>query len=423
MQDEATYGYLVVIHIPFAAAEDGAVLTGDMWVKDLRGMAAHLGPITVAAPQLDAAGFTPEQAGSFRFARVEPHDPQVRFLPLPHYASARSFLRNRRAASRLLAGYVARAGIVHVDTGGWPIAPGEIAFRHARRMNKPIVLLLGDGADPIGRFDEKIRRETSKVKKLATRLIRGHFERFFRRAAAQADLTLFHNPVTARRFRPFAKRSETFARSFVEDEFLLSDSQLAARERQLEVRGPLRLLMAGRLIPMKGVDHAIHAVAQARRQGADITLTLLGSGDQEDSLRRLAAEQAGSAVHFRGKVEYGPALFEIFHEHHGLLVCNLTDEISRNVLLGMAMGCVVIGYRNPSMDPVTTHLENAWLAPAGSIENLTAGLLATHQDRALCRSLIRGGLQTARRNTFQACHARRAELIQQYVSPARLRCS
>ena len=67
---ESAYDYLIVIHIPYTLDSDGSVVTGDMWIKDLRGMAHNLGRITVAAPMVSRGQFAPEVAGSFSCGRV-----------------------------------------------------------------------------------------------------------------------------------------------------------------------------------------------------------------------------------------------------------------------------------------------------------------------------------------------------------------
>jgi glycosyltransferase involved in cell wall biosynthesis len=71
-----------------------------------------------------------------------------------------------------------------------------------------------------------------------------------------------------------------------------------------------RLLAVGRLIPIKGLDTLLHAVAGAREAVPELTLDLAGSGPLEDELRRLAARLGlTDAVRFLGHVApVAPAL-------------------------------------------------------------------------------------------------------------------
>jgi glycosyltransferase involved in cell wall biosynthesis len=75
-------------------------------------------------------------------------------------------------------------------------------------------------------------------------------------------------------------------------------AQNAARRRTGP--GP-HLLAMGRLAPEKGFDLLLHAVASVQARFPTADLTILGAGDQEQTLRALAKELAiEEAVHFAG---------------------------------------------------------------------------------------------------------------------------
>jgi glycosyltransferase involved in cell wall biosynthesis len=85
----------------------------------------------------------------------------------------------------------------------------------------------------------------------------------------------------------------------------------AARSRVYAATPELRLVTAGRLIPRKGVDRLLRAVARAREHGATVQLTVVGAGDEESRLRGLAAQLGLADVHWAGFVQQSelPALF------------------------------------------------------------------------------------------------------------------
>jgi len=60
----------------------------------------------------------------------------------------------------------------------------------------------------------------------------------------------------------------------------------AARPRS----GPIRLLFAGRLVPVKGFDTLLAALARAVGNGADVVLEVAGGGEEEALVDRLPAE-------------------------------------------------------------------------------------------------------------------------------------
>lgn len=65
----------------------------------------------------------------------------------------------------------------------------------------------------------------------------------------------------------------------------------------------LRLGLAARLTPVKGISLAIHALAELRRQGRDCRLDIAGSGDEEQRLRTLCQHlNVSGQVFFHGLV-------------------------------------------------------------------------------------------------------------------------
>jgi glycosyltransferase involved in cell wall biosynthesis len=63
-----------------------------------------------------------------------------------------------------------------------------------------------------------------------------------------------------------------------------------AEEREYERGDRITVLTAGRLVPHKGVDKLLAAVAEARSRHPDIRLVVVGTGPEEERLRNLAAE-------------------------------------------------------------------------------------------------------------------------------------
>jgi glycosyltransferase involved in cell wall biosynthesis len=73
--------------------------------------------------------------------------------------------------------------------------------------------------------------------------------------------------------------------------------------RSYEANGALSVLCVSRLIPRKGIDRLIAAAATARVLGADVSLTIAGTGSEEPVLRRAAAE-AGVPARWLGFVPH-----------------------------------------------------------------------------------------------------------------------
>jgi len=104
------------------------------------------------------------------------------------------------------------------------------------------------------------------------------------------------------------------------------------------------LIFVGRLVSDKGADFLLRALKQLQSDNLFLDLTIVGSGPEENGLRRLAAElDLDRQVTFAGR-KSGPALAEILNEHRVLVVPSRWAEPFGIVALeGIACGCVVVG--------------------------------------------------------------------------------
>lgn len=104
------------------------------------------------------------------------------------------------------------------------------------------------------------------------------------------------------------------------------------------------LIFLGRLVSDKGADLLLSAVATLARDGLHPTLTIVGGGAEEASLRS-QAEAAGlsSTVSFAG-TRSGVELVELLNRHRILVIPSRWEEPFGIVALeGTAAGCVVVG--------------------------------------------------------------------------------
>lgn len=105
---------------------------------------------------------------------------------------------------------------------------------------------------------------------------------------------------------------------------------------------PLQILFAGRLLGWKGVHLAIRALAQARNNGVDVELTILGTGPYENKLRELStnlgADQFIRWLGHRPQQE----LFELYKSMHGFIFPSLHDSGGTVVLEAQMSGLPVI---------------------------------------------------------------------------------
>lgn len=104
------------------------------------------------------------------------------------------------------------------------------------------------------------------------------------------------------------------------------------------------LIFVGRLVSDKGADVLVRAVARLAENGCYPTVTLVGAGPEDASLRSLV-EELGlcESVQFRGRLA-GEALVRELNRHRVLVAPSICEEGFGIVALeGIACGCVVVG--------------------------------------------------------------------------------
>ncbi len=184
---------------------------------------------------------------------------------------------------------------------------------------------------------------------------------------------------------------------------------VAARARQ---PGPLRVLFLGNLIPRKGLDVLLKALA--RLAPAEAVADVVGSDTFAPAyarqMRRLAADLGlRRRVRFHGHQD-DAALRDLLMQAHVLAVPSRYEGFGIVYLEAMGFGLPVIaGVRGAAWEFVTEG-ENGFLLPAetpAAIERLAAHLRRLHHDR---ETLARMGIAARRRYeghpTWEASMAR-----------------
>lgn len=406
--------YLLVSHIPVGTgSEQNRLLIGDLWLEDLRAQAeawAPYGRLIVTVPQ--TAHLSLASSGSFNLVEINLSEEKFDFFPLPYYRNWRSFVQAAPLLSHRLRQVCRQVTIVQADYGGHPLPLGQIVWPIAGRFGKKRIWVF-DGADPFPRMHRDIGEEANPLKRLVKQNLVQRFEQFCHRAMSEADLVFAHNQSVMTRFKNlWNKHCHTFERSFVKRSFLVSPEQAELRQQDiLDASRPLRLVTAGRQTAIKATDHILKAMAIAVERGANLELDVLGDGDGLAEYQQLAqALKLSDRTRFLGTVPYGQELFERMQQAQVLMITNLTAEISRNVLVGMALGLPLVLYRNPGTDRLIETNEAGILVPCGDIEALAEALLAADRNRSHLAQLITNGIKVAEAQTLEMTHVHRAQL-------------
>jgi glycosyltransferase involved in cell wall biosynthesis len=148
------------------------------------------------------------------------------------------------------------------------------------------------------------------------------------------------------------------------------------------------LVFVGRLVSDKGADVLITAVAALRAQQLRPTVTIVGSGPDEASLRRQVADlDLGAQVHFTG-ARSGLELATLLNRHSLIVVPSVWQEPFGIVALeGMACGCVPVGSAGGGLrDAIGDCGETFVNGDPSALTTRLAGLLRDTQRQAVLRA-------------------------------------
>jgi glycosyltransferase involved in cell wall biosynthesis len=161
----------------------------------------------------------------------------------------------------------------------------------------------------------------------------------------------------------------------------------------------LRLITAGRLIPRKGVDRLLRALAAARAKGAAVALTVVGAGEEDARLRGLAAELGLHDVEWIGFVQQHelPALFA---QGEAFAFPTLEDPFGIVLLEAAASGLALVAspHGGATEDLLAGH-DTGFVVDPEDIDAFAAVLVQLASDPPLRERMGRAALAVAEPRT------------------------
>jgi phosphatidylinositol alpha-1,6-mannosyltransferase len=180
--------------------------------------------------------------------------------------------------------------------------------------------------------------------------------------------------------------------------------------------GEFAIVFAASLIPRKGADVAIEALAQMR---AAATLLLIGEGPERQRLESLAAERGvADRVRFLGERSLAEVALHMAAADTFVLPSHY--EGRPNVVLeAQASGLAVVASDIPGCRDLIQPGETGLLVPAGDAAALATAFDALAEDRALCRRLGDNALAAIRDGglTWEACASHYARFYTDLTGP------
>jgi glycosyltransferase involved in cell wall biosynthesis len=164
-----------------------------------------------------------------------------------------------------------------------------------------------------------------------------------------------------------------------------------------------RLLAVGRLSAEKGYRHLLSALAVLERKGLRCGLDLVGSGPEEATLRRKAADLGlKDRVIFHGYVTFGPKLLPFYRKSSALVVPSLSEGFPQVIGEALLLGLPAIASAVGGIPAVLKHGETALLVPPQNPEALADAIQHLLGSPESWRKLSRNGREQMREFTLEA---------------------
>lgn len=397
------------------AAESGFV----HHLRDLRReLAGRFTEIVVAMPSMRDADW---EAQREMCETIDETAENIRLETLHERGCSRlQFWWSARRLYRQIGELVQRADLVHTDfaydifrpTGAWFCS-------HAARLGKRIIAV----EDIDRRRDPEMNYKTgnwSLRQYLACRYLWDPIrDRLMRRYVRDADLMLFKEAAQVSDYG----RGAPHVRLFLDPHYAASDvvdDQFVARKMATleDERRPLRLTYFGRLVPYKGVDKMIQAVASAYHRGANLTFDIMGCGDKTRLQQMIDDLGIHEIVNWLAPRPYGAEFFEVLRERDVLLACPLSSDTPRSAWDALASGMPLVAFDSPFYKSMAELSHAVVLSPWPEVEPLADQLLKLAADKHQLAPMVAAGVQTARANTGDMWLRRRIDWVVELMGDA-----
>jgi glycosyltransferase involved in cell wall biosynthesis len=182
--------------------------------------------------------------------------------------------------------------------------------------------------------------------------------------------------------------------------------------------GPPTVAFAGRLVPEKGVDVLLHALALLKERLPDLRLIIAGDGPAREQILALAGVLGlKDRTLYLGYVER-PALEEHFAKAWVQAVPSLWDEPFGNVATeAMMRGTAVVCSSAGGLAEIVSHGETGYLVPPGCPEPLARALQTLLSSRETAEKMGQAGRARALESfSEERCVQRFVALYERLIS-------
>lgn len=177
------------------------------------------------------------------------------------------------------------------------------------------------------------------------------------------------------------------------------------KPRSLRHGERLRILVAGRFVEKKGVEHAVRAAGRLAAGGLDFELCLVGDGPLRSNIEKaIEEERLGERVKLTGFLPHGGLREEIYSAHIGIVPSVTasngdTEGGAPKTLLEMeASGLPVVATRHADIPYVAPEGKSAFLVDEGDSEGVARAVLKLVDEKEGWPDMGKAGSDHIRQN-------------------------
>lgn len=400
--------YLMTMPVPIYVQGGERFLATD-WRRSLLllrdSFDGRFGRIQVVAPSLDARASHDQSLEPLRDGDDIELYPSFRFDN-----SLSDFWRHDvRTWYHDVASLVAQADVVHCGFCDVYRPLDYIGYLCALRADKPTVFV--QDTDQVLQ-EAELNRDAPLPRRLLSFGYGEIYEKCVQFGVKHASLSLLKGRALLARYAAHARNAHNFHDTSYLSSEVVSLARLEQRLQSLKDARPLRFVYCGRLEARKGVDHSIAAIAQARAEGASVTLDIIGDGTERGALeRKVQLLKQTDAVRFLGRRSYGAQLLSDLASYDALLFTPIAEDTPRMIFDGYAAGLPLIAYGIEYVREREAEDGAARSVPTRDVSGLAALLcsLDRERDHDQLAKLARRAHEAALYHAADAWYRRRAE--------------
>jgi glycosyltransferase involved in cell wall biosynthesis len=393
-----TEPYVLFVCVPIEIDEQGRRWTIDQWAKDLALHLDYLDDLTLASPSI-------RRTSADLVSLDEPPFDRLKFIDLPWATSKWQALKTLPRHVLQYWRAIGPARIVHAGFGGWPIIQAWLAVPLAKLRRKFV----------LANVESSPWRASVPGLPWHKRL-RGQLGEYLTRYCLRiADIRFFTSKSYLQELLPpQSPRAYVTPATWLNEDWILGDEE--AEVAWAAKDGPVQLLFAARLIPEKGVAVLLSAIEAASAAGADVGVSIIGTGPLLQECIAFAQSDVGKkCVKLLEPVPYGEPFLSLLRGFDAALVPSLSDEQPRILYDAFSQAVPVIGSATGGICEVLESGVTGRLLPPNDTGSLAQALIWAGENRAELRSMGLRGLMSVRDSTHQAMHQKRHEMLREVL--------